>query len=209
MRFGPKVLEVRDPAHHENDVHRSGAQYLIGDVHVATDGIAGDWRRKPIHQSGRRRHRFFGGGGECAGFLDRDTQGHKTIPAPVPGLDERMIAVPFPQHPTNLPDLHGQCVVADKGVGPEGLEQIFLPNHFAGPKREVSEQLHCFGCEPQLDLVSPKPLFVLLKAKLSEAYHSLQDILSRKEHGPKSNTPCWAAIPNARQRRRKSRPRGR
>src|SRR5438067_13425559 len=53
MRLCPKILEVRDPAHHKDDVDRAITDDLISNIDVAVLGILRD-RLVSCQRNGRR-----------------------------------------------------------------------------------------------------------------------------------------------------------
>ncbi len=83
-RLGPEVLEVRDPAHDEDEIARTAADDLVGDVDVAAARVV-----RLGHRHHRRRrtgwHDGEPGSGRC-GRVDRHRRDESIAP-PVCGLD--------------------------------------------------------------------------------------------------------------------------
>ena len=81
--------------------------------------------------------------------LDRygSDRGDQPVPALRDGLDDpRMLRIILEQTP-QLGDRTGEHIIADRGVGPGGLEQPLLRHHLAGALRETQEHQHDLGFE--------------------------------------------------------------
>ena len=104
--LGPEVLEVRHPAHHEDQVQRTVAQHLVGDVDVATTSVVGGRNTGVVGESGRSLFR----------------PGDEAIAAAVRCLDDPRLLARVRQHFSYLGDCNFQHVAAYVYIRPYSLE---------------------------------------------------------------------------------------
>ena len=130
-RLGPEILEMRDPAHDEDQVQRSITENLVGDVDVATTGVVGWWNSGFGRAGGR-------------GLLGR---GDKAVAAAMGGLDEARFFAGVRQDSADFSDCNFQDVGADVDVGPNSLEQFLFADQLAGSFGKVSKDTKCLRRE--------------------------------------------------------------
>ena len=148
-RLAPEVLEVRDPAHDEDEVERPVADDLIGDVDLAAARVHRLGRPPSVLgvERGRRlapevkQRQFEPGGRRGAGHLDIHARrgavggfadlGDEAIAAPGDGLDVLLPAALLAQSLPQRGDVLRQVVLLDEAVGPDLPHQLLLAEHVA------------------------------------------------------------------------------
>ena len=131
QRLVPEPFEVRDPAHDEDQVDRTRAHDLIGDVDVAAARVADPW-------SGRRRRR--------RGPPARSVR-HQPIPAAMRGFDVARGRSGVAQGLADLADRDLEHGVADVHAGPDAVEQFLLGEQASWLRGEL--QQHAEGLRRQ------------------------------------------------------------
>ena len=128
----PEVVQVRDPAHHEHQVHGPIADDLVGDVDRSAARVVRLRNRAggPRQLRRLRRHR-------C----------NEAIAAAMDRLDIRGLRGVIVQRTPNLANADLECRFADIDARPTGAEQLILGREMARPFREVRENRQRFRLE--------------------------------------------------------------
>jgi hypothetical protein len=172
-RLVPEVLEVGDPAHHEDQIDRARSDHLVGDVDAAALRVLDARRRGAGHR--------------------RD----EAIAAPVRRLDEPRRVRVIVQRLANLADRHLEHRVAHEDARPERAEDLGLRDQRARPRREVLEQGKCLRRQRDRRVVAVQATAGRVEAEDVERQH--QEILPKHDRMPRPGriparfpAPAWA-----------------
>ena len=139
----PEVLEVRDPAHHEDQIDGTGTDHFVGDVHVAAVRVA--HARTHGGERGHERSLRAGGGRlDGAARLDRRDE---SIAAPMGGLNEPWFVGIVAERAADVANRSFQHGLADEDVRPDGVQQLLLEHEPPGARGQVLQQRERFRGE--------------------------------------------------------------
>jgi hypothetical protein len=138
-RLGPGAFQVRHPPHHENEIDRSVADGLVGDVHVAAARVTGlrlnrDRRGYVTLGSCRRRGQDADVGDEPVASL----VGRLDVPGVVRLVLERL---------PDLADADLERRVPDKHIRPRRVEQLLFRHEPARVLDQIEEDAVGLGRE--------------------------------------------------------------
>jgi hypothetical protein len=162
-RFAPEVLEVRDPAHDEDDVDGTVTKHLVGDVDVAGKGVVrfGDFR-----WSGGRRDFRLGDGGDEA------------VAAAGAGFDVGGAARGVAERAADVGDLDREGVVVNKGIGPESVEEFVACAEVTRVGGEVGKKVEGLGGEGDFGVSIMETAFLCVEAERAESKRHKLDMVS-------------------------------
>jgi len=142
-RLLPEILEMGNPAHHEDEIDRTAPEHLIGDVDLPAARIlnreARRGRRWPDRHCGLRRR--------------ADDFGDEPVAAAVGGLDDPRLPGIVVERAADLADAHLQRTAAQEHARPDRREELVLADQLAGACGKVLE--HGQGLRGQRDRARP------------------------------------------------------